>query len=229
MTMTQSFRKLALTVHITSSVGLLGSIAAFLALAMIGLIAQDEPTIRSAYWAMDLVARFVVVPLAFGALATGLVQSFGTPWGLFRHYWIVAKLLLTAFATTILLIKLKLIAYAAAMAAAPVLELAEIRAIGLELALHAAGGLMVLLAPVVLSVYKPRGLTAYGRRIEQDKGHQSQNPRPRRQSSSGIHVSTANGAIHLTLRPSYVLGFIAVVLVAHVLILHLAGAGQISH
>jgi hypothetical protein len=34
MTMTPRLRKLALTAHITSSVGLLGSIAAFLALAL---------------------------------------------------------------------------------------------------------------------------------------------------------------------------------------------------
>jgi hypothetical protein len=28
--------------------------------------------------------------------------------------------------------------------------------------IHAAGGLLVLLLPVVLSLYKPRGLTPYG-------------------------------------------------------------------
>lgn len=229
MIMTQNLRKLALTLHVAFSVGLLGSIAAFLALTLVGLNGQDEPTIRSAYWAMNLVARFVVVPLAFASLVTGLVQSLGTPWGLFRHYWVVTKLLLTVFATAILLIKLDLIAYAAEMASEPVLAHAEIHAIGQELALHAMGGLMVLIAPVVLSIYKPRGLTSYGRRTQQDKRTQSQNRRPRQQSSSGIRVSTANGTISLTLRPVYVLGFIAFVLFAHVLILHLAGAAQIHH
>jgi len=105
MTMTPNLRKLALTAHVTSSVGLLGSIAAFLALSIAGLNSQDTQTIRAAYLAMDLVARLIIVPLAFASLVTGLIQSLGTPWGLFRHYWVLAKLLLTAFATTILLIK----------------------------------------------------------------------------------------------------------------------------
>src|SRR5262245_1985900 len=111
MTMTPSLRKLALTMHVTSSVGLLGSIAAFIALSIAGLNSQDDQSIRASYLAMDLVARFIIVPLAFASLLTGLIQSLGTPWGLFRHYWVLAKLLITAFATTILLIKLKMIGY----------------------------------------------------------------------------------------------------------------------
>ncbi len=116
MTMTPNLRKFALTVHVTSSVGLLGSIAAFLTLAIAGLNSQDIQIIRAAYLAMDLVARFIIVPLAFASLLTGLIQSLGTPWGLFRHYWVFAKLLLTAFTTTILLIKLRMISYAAHLA-----------------------------------------------------------------------------------------------------------------
>src|SRR5438046_9507697 len=116
MTMTPSLRKFALTAHVTSSVGLLGSITAFLALAVAGLASPDTHIIRAAYLAMDLHARFILVPLAFASLLTGLVQSLGTPWGLFRHYWVVAKLLLTAFATIVLLLKLDLINYAACLA-----------------------------------------------------------------------------------------------------------------
>ena len=58
---------------------------------------------------MDLTARFVIVPLAFAALLTGLIQSLGTPWGLFRHYWVLTKLLLTVFATVVLLAKMELV------------------------------------------------------------------------------------------------------------------------
>jgi hypothetical protein len=42
--------------------------------------------VRAAYLAMELIARFVIIPLAFASLLTGLIQSLGTPWGLFRHY-----------------------------------------------------------------------------------------------------------------------------------------------
>src|SRR5436190_24136795 len=154
MTMAPSLRKFALTAHVTSSVGLLGSIAAFLALAVAGLTSQDAQVVRAAYLAMDLTARFVIVPLAFASLLTGLIQSLGTPWGLFRHYWVLAKLLLTAFATLVLLIKIELIGHAAHLAVETILPHADLHLVGRELAVHAAGGLLVLLVPAILSVYK---------------------------------------------------------------------------
>jgi len=163
MTMTSGLRKFALTAHVTSSVGLLGSIAAFLALAVAGLIRQDVQTVRAAYPAMELIARFVIVPFAFASLLTGLIQSLGTPWGLFRHWWVLVKLLLTVFATIVLLVQMELISYAARLAAEATLPRADLRAAGIQLVVHAAGGLLVLLVPTVLSVYKPPGMTRYGR------------------------------------------------------------------
>jgi len=175
MIMAPRLRKFALTTHVTFSVGLLRSIAAFLTLALAGLTTENAAIVRAAYLAMDLIARFVIVPLAFASLLTGLIQSLGTSWGLFRHYWILAKLLLTAFAATNLLAKIELIGYAAYMAAETVLPRADLRTVGMELAVHAAGGLLVLLVPAILSVYKPRGLTSYGRRKQQQQGASSQN------------------------------------------------------
>lgn len=162
MTMTTSVRNLALSAHITCSVGLLGSIAAFLALAIAGLTVEDVQIVRASYPAMAVIARFVIVPLALASLLSGLVQSLGTPWGLFRHYWVVAKLLLTLFATGVLLVKMELIGDAARLAAATTMCCDDLRAAGIQLAVHAAGGLVVLLIPAVLSVYKPPGMTRYG-------------------------------------------------------------------
>jgi len=162
--MTSSQRKFALTAHVASSVGLLGSIAAFLALAVAGLISQDTQMVRAAYPAMALIARFVIAPLAFAASLTGLIQSLGTSWGLFRHYWVCLKLLPTVFATIVLSVKMELIGYAARLAAETTSFEADLRAAGMQLVVHAAGGLLVLLVPMVLSVYKPPGITRYGRR-----------------------------------------------------------------
>jgi hypothetical protein len=162
MTMTSGLRKFALTAHVTSSVALLGSIAAFLSLAVAGLTSQNAQMVRAAYLAMELIARFVIVPMAFVSLLTGLIQSLGTPWGLFRHYWVVVKLLLTVFAAVVLLAKMELIGYAARVAAGATLSGADLQAAGIQLVIHAAGGLLVLLVPVVLSVYKPPGVTRYG-------------------------------------------------------------------
>lgn len=105
MAMPPALRRLALTAHVTSSVGWLGSVAAFLVLAVVGLTGEDAQ--RGAYLAMEVTGWYVIVPLAFAALLTGLVQSLGTTWGLFRHYWVLAKLALTALATLLLLLHMR--------------------------------------------------------------------------------------------------------------------------
>ena len=72
--MTPRFRKLLLTAHITLSVGWLGAVAAFLVLSIAGLTSQDAEVVRGAYLSMNLVSRFVIIPMCFAALATGLLQ-----------------------------------------------------------------------------------------------------------------------------------------------------------
>ena len=103
MTMTPGLRKFALTAHVTCSVGWIGAVVVFLALAVVGLASQDAQTVRGAYLVMEPAARFVLVPLAFASLLTGIVQSLGTTWGLFRHYWVLFKLLITVLVTIVLL------------------------------------------------------------------------------------------------------------------------------
>src|SRR5260370_14934700 len=159
--MAPPLRKFALTVHVTSSVGLLGAIAGCLALAGAGLINQNAHIVRAAYLAMEMIGRFVIVPLALASLLTGLIQPLGTAWGLFRHYWVLVKLLLTVFATSVLMAKMELIGYAARLAAETTLPHANLRAAGIQLVVHAAGGLLVLLHPLGLSVSKPPGMTRY--------------------------------------------------------------------
>ncbi len=78
MIMTPRLRKFALTVHVISSVGWLGTVVSFLALALVGVTSNDNQMVRSAHLAMELIARFVIVPLAIASLVTGLVQSLGT-------------------------------------------------------------------------------------------------------------------------------------------------------
>ena len=127
MTMTPRLRKFALTAHVTSSVGWLGSVAAFLSLAVAGVTRQDAPMVRAVYLAMDLVTWSVIVPLSLASLVTGLVQSLGTPWGLLRHYWVVFKLLLTVVATGVLLLHTRPIQYMASVAAETALSGGDLR------------------------------------------------------------------------------------------------------
>jgi hypothetical protein len=162
ITMTPAVRKAALTAHVVFSVGWLGAVAAFLILAVVGLTSQDAETVRGAYLVMEPAAWFVLVPLAFASLLTGLLQSLGTTWGLFRHYWVVFKLLITVVATTVLLVYMETFSYMAATAADPGADLEVVR--NPSPLVHATLALLLLLVAATLAVFKPRGLTPYGRR-----------------------------------------------------------------
>src|SRR5258708_36094970 len=93
--MPSTLRKLNLTAHVTSSVGWLGAVGSFLVLCIAALTSHDPKFVLSAYLAMNLLGQFIIVPLSLAALLTGLVQSLGTEWGLFRHYWVLVKFILT--------------------------------------------------------------------------------------------------------------------------------------
>lgn len=102
---------------------------------------------------------------------TGLVQALATAWGLLRHYWILFKLLLTAVATIVLLLKLGPISYLADAATETTFSSADLIGLRTSLMIHAAGGLLVLLTAVVLAIYKPAGMTRYGARRQREQGN----------------------------------------------------------
>ena len=168
MTMPPRLRRFALAVHLTVSVGWIGAVAAYLALDVAAATSQDTQTLRAAYLAMEVIARNVIVPLAFAALLTGLVMSLGTKWGLFRHYWVLISLLLTIVATVVLLVETQTISYFADKAADPTTSGDELRALGSTL-VHSVGGTVVLLVILVLNLYKPQGMTRYGWRKQQEQ------------------------------------------------------------
>jgi hypothetical protein len=170
VTLTAPIRKLALTAHVTASVGWLGALAVFLAHALASLISEDEQMVRAASLAMGLTAWFVILPLSLASLITGLVQALGTAWGLIRHYWILFKLLLTAVATSVLLLKLEPISYLTEIAAQATFSSTDLIGLRTSLMVHAAGGLLVLLAAAALAVYKPTGMTRYGLRKQREQG-----------------------------------------------------------
>jgi hypothetical protein len=154
----------ALLVHITASVGWLGAVAAFLALAVVGLISPTGPTVRGAYVAAAVVTWAVIVPLCLAGLLSGIIQSLGTPWGLFRHYWVVVKLALTLGATVLLLVHTQPIDHLAAAAADTREFGASLRGMRVQLVVDAVLALVVLLGTTALATIKPRGLTRYGQR-----------------------------------------------------------------
>jgi hypothetical protein len=78
--MTIALRRFVFTTHVTTSVGWVGAVLVFLALATIGLASPHEATVRGAYLVMAPAAWFVLVPLAHASLLTGVAISLGTPW-----------------------------------------------------------------------------------------------------------------------------------------------------
>ena len=162
MTLTGAARRFVLTAHIAVSVGWLGAVAAYLGLAIVGVTSDDPDTVRGAYLVMEPAAWFALVPLAVASLVTGVVQSLSTRWGLIRHYWVAFKLVINVFSTVVLLLYMRTFEELADVAATGQADLETVRSA--SPLLHAAAALLLLLTATALAVYKPRGLTAYGRR-----------------------------------------------------------------
>jgi hypothetical protein len=151
--------KIALSAHVLSSVGWVGAVAGFLALAVTGISSPDSPSVRGVYLAMDLTTWYVIVPLAFASLGTGIISSVGTPWGLFRHYWVVIKLLVTVFSTIILMIHMRPIEALASAATRGNLD-STLRSPQEMMVTASAVAVVALIVLTALSVFKPRGVIA---------------------------------------------------------------------
>jgi hypothetical protein len=162
MTFSAPWRKLLLVLHVVTSVGFLGAAAAFMALALAGATAADGKLAQSVYIAMRVITWGAIVPLAVATLVIGLVQSIGTPWGMFRYYWVIIKLVLTIVALAVLMMQTETVDLLAQAAESGTLT--SYGAARFSMILHSIGGIAVLLTATVLSVYKPRGVTSYGAR-----------------------------------------------------------------
>ena len=169
MTVGRRGRRLALTTHVGASVGWLGAVASSFALAVAGVVSDEPETVRSAYLNLELLGWYVLVPFSFASLLSGLVSSLGTSWGLFRHYWVLAKLAINVVASVVLLVYMESLGYLAGLAAesSSTVELALVRSS--SPVLHAGGALLLLVVATVLGLYKPRGVTRYGWRKERER------------------------------------------------------------
>jgi hypothetical protein len=135
----------------------------------------------------------------------------------------LVKFLLTMFAVVVLLQHMKAVSRMSRIAAEATLSGADFHALQIQLLIHPAGGLMVLFAAMTLSVFKPWGMTNYGRR------RASQADLPTRPSDDAMSVREPVFATSRTGWAS-IIGIHAVVLVLlFVVILHLTGGGLVGH
>jgi phage shock protein PspC (stress-responsive transcriptional regulator) len=158
-------RRLLLALHLSCSVGWIGAVCAYLALAFAVPATDDPEVVRAAWIGMELVGWYAIVPLALGSLATGVLMGAATKWGLLRHYWVLISLAGTVVLTAVLIMHMPDVT-AQADRARTLGEEEGLLTMGSDIA-HAVIGLVMLLGILVLNIYKPRGLTKYGWRKEQ--------------------------------------------------------------
>jgi hypothetical protein len=218
MTLSVTLRRLTYATHVTSSVAWLGAVLVFVALASLGLNSQDERTVRGAYLVMAPAAWFVLVPLAHASLFSGLALSLGTPWGLIRHYWVAIKLIITAFSTVVLMIYMGTFRQMAGVASDPVVDLGLVR--NPSPLVHSILALVLLTAATALAIYKPFGLTPYGTR--QQMRTRVAAPVPATAPDHG--AATGSGR-----QWEYMLWFVALAILALIVVSHLLGSGSHGH
>lgn len=156
MTFTPTKRRLALTVHIVSSVGWLGAVAAFVGLSVVAVLSTDAATVDAVHVAMNAAGWPVLVPLSVASLVSGTIQGLGTRWGLLLHYWVVVKLGINVVASVVLVLYMQTLRSLADHPSSGPERLSPL--------IHSVGALALLLAATALSVFKPPGLTKRGHR-----------------------------------------------------------------
>jgi uncharacterized membrane protein len=93
-------RRAALVVHVIASAGWLGLTLGLLALGITAATTRSPAAVESSVRAMKLFADWLLLPVAFLTLLSGLLLSLGTVWGLARYRWVYTKFWLTLATTT---------------------------------------------------------------------------------------------------------------------------------
>ncbi|WP_307538593.1 DUF2269 family protein [Streptomyces sp. V3I8] len=161
MKLSRPARRANLVVHVAASACWLGLTLGLLALGVAATTTGSAATVEASVRAMKMFTDWLLLPLAFLTLLSGLVLSLGTHWGLARHRWVHTKFWLTLVTVTATVLALR-------------------PGVGSAVAAVSADGVLpdsgdVLFGPIVsltaylfmtvISILKPWGLTRRGQRI----------------------------------------------------------------
>jgi hypothetical protein len=157
-------RKILLVLHVVTSVGWLGLSTGYLALGITAWT-TDRPVVQHGLFrALAVLGDYLVLPISLLAFTTGILLGLGTQWGLLRHKWVLVKFLLTLLA--VLLTPFSFLAGVHSSVdivdRTPLDQFAVIDFNGLISAGVVSSSMYITC--VLLSVFKPWGRTAYGKR-----------------------------------------------------------------
>lgn len=159
-------RKSVLILHVISSVGWLGLNIGILTLTITGLTTSDADRQHAALQALGILGDLLLIPISLTAFVTGLLLAVGTRWGLFRHWWIVVKFVLTLIAVVLIPVSLLpgIHDVVATVSATEPGTLADLDAAASDLLAAGVVSTTMYTVNVVLSVLKPRRRTKFGSR-----------------------------------------------------------------
>lgn len=150
------WRKALVLLHVLAAVGWFGVAATIFVLSVAALALDDPLLVRAAYRFHELLIDTLARPAALATLGSGLALALGTPWGLARHYWVLAKFVLT-IATILVTVLLSPGWISTAIAQADSVRTAELSAVQNNLVAMAVFHLITIGLATWLAFYKPGG------------------------------------------------------------------------
>jgi hypothetical protein len=159
-------RKWLLVLHVLCGVGWMGVDIALFLLLLNARTTSSATEAITGYTAVALIVSAAVPALCLGVLATGLLLGWGTTWGLIRHWWVFLKLLLSLAMTVLVFAALLPAIHSIAdIARLPTAEAVRnhLGPVGVQLLFPPAVSFLLLGVALILSIFKPRGLTPWAR------------------------------------------------------------------
>lgn len=163
--LSQPLRKALLVLHMVCGIAWMGLDIALLVLAVTALRTSEAEVAYSSYRATTIAFPGPVLVLSCGMVLTGLLLGWGTHWGLLRSWWVLVKLVLA-----IVMLALVFFSLAPTLNGIPALLTAGLSAEALResltplptmLLFPPVVSFLMLAAAVILSVFKPWGLTPW--------------------------------------------------------------------
>ena len=93
--MAKTWRRLTVWLHILTSVSWMAQVMTLCLLLAVGLTAGDTPVRDAATSMASRVDGRLVGPMADASAFTGVMLAAATPWGFFRHWWVLTKFAIT--------------------------------------------------------------------------------------------------------------------------------------